>query len=47
MGTARAPDACVQVRTGRDDTALMKTLTDYLTDNDLIIRNYFNVSQCA
>lgn len=32
---------CTQVRLGRDDTALMTTLHDYLTDNDAVIRNYF------
>ncbi len=32
---------CVQAKSGRDETALMRTLHDYLTDNDAVIRNYF------
>lgn len=33
--------SCSQVRTGRDDSALMTCLFQYLTDNEQIIANYF------
>lgn len=33
--------APLQVKSGKDDNALMQQLGDYLTDNDAVLQEYF------